>query len=69
MGKEHLEQLYFAFTAVFVWFWSAAEAPKAKSESAEQVEEQNGLFLFIYLVSGELLFSFPPSCPLKPPPH
>ncbi len=44
MGKEHLGQMYFTFTAGFVRFRSAADAPKAKSESAGQVVGQNGLF-------------------------
>ncbi len=32
-GKDHLGQMYFTFTAGFVRFYGAAEAPEAKSES------------------------------------
>ncbi len=49
MGKEHLGQMYFAFTAVFVWFRSAAEAPKAKSESAGAIKGYFGLLADCYI--------------------
>ncbi len=48
MGKEHLEQMYFAFTAGFVRFRSAAEAPGAKSELAGQVEGYFGHFFIFF---------------------
>ncbi len=44
LGKEHLEQMYFTFTAGFVWFRSAAVAPRAKSNLAGHVEGHFGLF-------------------------
>ncbi len=48
MGKEHLEEIYFAFTAVFIGFRSAAEAPGAKSELAGQVEGYFGLLGLLF---------------------
>ncbi len=44
MGKDHLEQMYFAFTAGFVKFRSATVAPRAKSESAARFEGHCGHF-------------------------
>ncbi len=43
MEKEHLGQMYFTFTAGFVKFRSAAEAPGAKSELAGPVGGHFGL--------------------------
>ncbi len=38
--------MYFAFTAEFVWFWSAAETPKAKSELTGRGEGHFGLLAY-----------------------
>ncbi len=44
MRKEHSGQMYFAFTAGFVKFRSAAKAPRAKSELAGAYEGHFGHF-------------------------
>ncbi len=44
LEKDHLGQIYFTFIAGFVRFRSAAEAPRAKSESAALVEGHFGHF-------------------------
>ncbi len=46
LGKDHLGQMYFTFTAGFVRFRSVAEAPEAKNESAAHLEGHFGHFPF-----------------------
>ncbi len=64
MGEDHLGQVYFIFTAGFVKFWSATEAPRAKSESAAHFEGHFGHFPisspYLLLAGKVFLFIYSP---------